>query len=65
MKKIVSYLILGYVLILFGCAGNREYPADLDGDIVPINIDDKYKNIIEQHNGKTNSTIKTDGKMVK
>jgi hypothetical protein len=64
LKKIAKYLLLGYVLILFGCAA-REYPIDLDGDIVPINTDNRYKIIIEQHNGKTNSTAKTNDKTEK
>ncbi|MDR3178384.1 MAG: hypothetical protein LBT96_05320 [Campylobacteraceae bacterium] len=51
MKNITKYLILCFMFIFFGCAG-KEYPADLSGDIIPINVDDRYKNIIEQQDGK-------------
>jgi hypothetical protein len=52
LKKISNYLILCYVLFFFGCTAAREYPVDLEGDIVPVNIDDRYKNMIEQQDGK-------------
>jgi hypothetical protein len=43
----MKYAFFLYIMTIFlGCAA--EYPADLSGDIVPINTDEKFKDMIEQ-----------------
>jgi hypothetical protein len=48
---------LSIMAIFLGCSTTKGYPADLLGDIVPINTDERFKDMIEQQGSSTNSTV--------